>query len=776
LHPIRFIAAALALSSLAHAGEHPTLLIRKSDVPRIRHACGVGAPPANSAGMRFGKRGSDFQVLRNLVAAMLSAESAASAPTDDGPQATWLPGELLAIAFLHVVEPEDPQDARRIAAVSAALQSTGVAGDELFECVIALDWCWSSIAEQVRRDFMTSVRSSLRPLSPGDSPLEFVTFRDRLAGLAATAAFDPDDALGESWDETRVAILGAARPWIELSLKNFLAWRGGIPTSPENGKLEECGVALAIELAATLGGDAWATHGATAGRWLEHYLLVGGEAGRNVDFVRDAPGDGALTPSPRFEGLLPLTAHLIAARTRSPVAAALADRVDRDIRVPGEALRGVWRWIPIVFDCDDVPQVDAARLPTARNLDGAIVLRGDGPRPVTVWIDAAQPILNARQHFDAGGFLIRRGSDLAVTAADELAQFATAKRGGQMRLGRSDELFDFEQYNAATIAHNAMLFSEANRVTRWYGKIYQPLGGQIPREGTCRDLRRSLDEQGRTTGRLLAFATQSRSAYAALDLTAAYDSRAVSAYTREFVWLLGRVLVVIDRAKVPHGRVTPTFVLNLPARPTVDGGPLLDAARTLGSDDNAGVWQFDRVSAVRVTNRDDALWIVPAWPSERRVALSGGPAEPLSARTLRGEPLPYIGGEADGFERRISANSARSAPNAWFRIGQLPPEAERVARSPLWGRLEIESRRSGVDHVFVTVLVCDDAAAPTMPLAQVETRDGLLLRLAHGADQAEILLPPAAGKEGGELRIGDAVWRLPAQVVADPPLETRSQR
>lgn len=773
---IYLIAVVALLAPLAHAGEHPTLLIRRNDVPRIRHACGVGPPLADQAGVRFGKRGADFQALRTLVSAMLSAESAASAPAEAGPRASWLPGELLATAFLHVVEPEDPQDARRIAAVSAALQSTGVPGDELFECLIALDWCWSAIDERVRREFIASARSSLRPLSPGDSPLEFVTFRDRLTGLAATAAFDPDDGLGEAWDETRVAILGAARPWIESSLKNFLAWRGGIPTAPEYGRYEESGVVLAIELAATLGGDAWAAHGSTAERWLEHYLLVGGEGARSADFVRDVPGSGALTPAPRFEGLLPLTAHLIAVRTRSPTATTIADRVEREIRSRAEPLRGVWRWIPIAFDCDDLPRIDESSLPTARNLDGAIVLRGRGPRPATIWIDAAQPVLHARQHFDAGSFLIRRGADLAVTAADELAQFATPKRGGQVRLGRSDEPFDFEQFNAATIAHNAMLFSEANRVTRWYGKVFQPLGGQLPREGTCRDLRRGLDEQGRITGRLLAYATQAPSAYIALELSPAYDSRAVSAYTREYVWLLGRVLVVVDRAKVPHGRVTPTFVLNVPARPTVDGGPLPDGARTLGSDDNAGVWQFDRLSAVRVTNRDDALWVLPVWPDERRVVVAGGPAEPRSARTVRGEPLPYIGGEADGFERRINANSARSAPNAWFRLDQLPPEAERTARSPYWGRLEIESRRPALDHVFITVLVCDNAAAPTMPLAQVEARDGLILRLAHGADSAEILFPSAAGKEGGQLRIGDAVWKLPTLAMPDTPLEVRAAK
>ncbi|MBI5863321.1 MAG: hypothetical protein HZB38_02165 [Planctomycetes bacterium] len=500
---VRLVALAVAIAATIHA-EHPSLLVTKNDLPHMRHACGVGPSLDDPTVGAFGARRGDFQAVRLHVSTQLTAMRLDLPADGQGAPSGWLPGELVAAAFLHLVEPDDPGDTKRILAIEDALHATNVQGEELIERIIALDWCWSAIEPAARREFLMAVRSSLKPLSPADSPLDHGIFRDRLAGLAAAAAFDADDELGEWWNELRASLLGGARPWVESTLPTYLQWRGGAPTSPESGPQEECDAALAVEFASRLVDDAWTRHHEAIGRSLEHYLAVGspGEAG-GADFVRDVPGEGALSTAPQWKSLLPLTAHLIAARSRGSAAALIADAVERGMNDKTDLLRHAWRWIPIIFDVRDIPRADPTRQQTLRNLGGAVVLCGEGRTPTTIWIDAGQPFLQARQHFDAGGFLIRRGADLAVSAADDLGQYAVQSRKGTARLGELRDAFDFAQFNSATIAHNAMLYTEPNRITRWYGKIYPPAGGQIPHEGTCLDFRRSLDEQGRATGRLI---------------------------------------------------------------------------------------------------------------------------------------------------------------------------------------------------------------------------------------------------------------------------------
>ena len=303
-------------------------------------------------------------------------------------------------------------------------------------------------------------------------------------------------------------------------------------------------------------------------------------------FRRDDGNLAPLTPAPQWRDLLPLTAHLIAVRTRDPAAAFIAQRVERRLRGPAaEPLAVPWQWVPIVFDMRDIKPCDFARLPVARNFGGAVVFRGRrGSEETGIWVEAGQPYLRQRQHFDAGHFLVYSGGQLTVSGGDDITFEAVPGKRGSQHLGGREELFDFEQYFSATIAHNCLLLWDPVRVPRWYGKRYEPAGGQELVEQTCSDFSGKIEDNERQTGRQLAYGCQGVSAYLALNLCPAYDRRAAESYTREFVFLEGRALLVVDRVNTSRDRVTPIWVVNLPARPQADREDLDAAARVEGDD------------------------------------------------------------------------------------------------------------------------------------------------------------------------------------------------
>lgn len=762
------LAAALVLYLLnglacAAADEQPRLLLSAADLPRLRHTCGVGPPGEAAAWGRFAARAADFQALRAHFSRRVDGVA--------------LPGEVLAAAFLHLVDPRAPEDAARLALVAATLeQPPGVTADEL-ELAVALDWCWEGLPPQTRRDFINAARQRAEPLDPGDSPLDPRRFRARLAALALALAVDRARDPSPSWSALRERLLAAGREHLASRFGTFVSWRGLSPTGPAAAAREECDTAVALELGGRLlGRDPWPEHRATVGRWLEHYLLATLEHPRLAHhFIRDDGRLAPLTPAPSWEALLPVTAHLIAARARDPAAARVADRVEAALRsAPDDALAGLWRWVPIAFDTTGVPRCDLARLPPARNFGGAVLFRGgDGPDATAVWIEAGQPYLRRGQHFDAGHFLIYRGGHLAVGGGDDVAFEAVPGKGGAQGLGQERGPFDFEQYCTATIAHNAVVIWDPAGVARWYGALYRPVGGQRCIDGTCTDFITPLEAQGRLTARQLAYGCDGACGYLALDLAPAYEPRTLRAYTREFIFLWGRALVVVDRLHLATGRLTPTWIINLPARPQVDGRDLGDEARSAGVDGAAGVWGCDAVRWLRWTDGDGALWLTAPLPAPKRIRVVGGPARRQVVTRGPHAARVYIGGEPDGFERLILPADRRGALNAWYRLGEPTLLGPEIGKTPHWGRIEIEPARPAAQVTFLTVLVSApaDAAAPPEALLE-QTGDDFVLRLAADGDRAVLRLPAGAAI-GGALESdgpGAVAWTLPLEVAADPPL------
>lgn len=751
----------------ARGGPHPRLLIKPDDLPRLRHACGVGVSPSDVQRRgRFGEQAAAFNALRSYFSQRLGD--------------VVLPGELPAAAFLHLVSPDDPRDAARLAAINNTLTRPLIVATDTLETVLALDWCWEAVDPAARREFLLEMRREAQPLTPADSPLDHRVFREKLAALALALAVDEHDEPNPSWGVLRKRILTAAKPYFATTFPTYVAWRGLVPTGPGVAAVEENDTALAVELAGLLtGANQWGAYRDSVGRWMEHYVVAASaQPALQHQFLRDDGSAAPLTPAARWEALLPLTAHLIAARTHDPAAAYVAAGVAARLHDPAnDPSATLWRWVPLVFDLRDVRPADINRLPRARNLDGAVVLGGGvGPNAAVIWIDAGQPFLRRGQHFDAGHFLIRAGGHLVVSGGDDIEFEATYSKGGLQRLGDGHRSFDFAQYFTATIAHNCMLFWDAVRVPRWYGRRYAPTGGQVPRESTCTDFVTPLEAGPRLTAKLLAYGHAQEVAYVALDLTSAYDRRSVKQYTREFVYLWDRVLVVIDRAETANLRIIPTWVINLPARPGVDGKDLDPAVQTAGTDNHAGVWRYDDAGWVHWTDRDGTLWLGSVLPKPRSLAIVGGPARKQIITEGPHEGRTYVGGDPDGFEHLILPSGRPNPANAWYRLGKPMLLGPQFGVRPHWGRVEIEPTGREERYVFVNTLVIGTGRASTSPnVSLVESDDQVTVLISLATERARLVLPKS-GPPGGELQVQTPEslrWSFPSSIVPDEALPVR---
>ena len=248
-------------------------------------------------------------------------------------------------------------------------------------------------------------------------------------------------------------------------------------------------------------------------------------------------------------------------------------------------------------------------------------------------------------------------------------------------------------------------------------------------------------------------------------------------------------------ATLTTSRSPPTWILNLPARPQVDGQDLADDARVAGSMNAAGVWRRDDAGWLRWTDRDGSLWLRALLPAPKHLRIVGGPAQKLVIASGPHEGRTYVGGDERGFERLIIPAEQRDSANAWYRLGTpalLGPEFD---RTPHWGRVEIEPAARAKTTVFVTVLITDSADATQPPSGEVEVADdGIVVTLRGTWPPKAAAMPPGADpsrarEETAVLRLGAGTqcggsvevtgteplcWTLPTEVVPDEPLKTVS--
>jgi len=741
-------------------GVHPRLLITSEDLPRLRHACGVSYGPEVAAPTeRAGYRAPEFQSLRAHL-------------TGRGGAAT-LPGELAAIAFLHLVDPGDALDAERLSLLEAALR--GFPGNlvDPVEAVVALDWCWADLAPPAREGFLGSLSRASTPLSPADSPLDHRGFRTKLAGLAAAILFDEADYSSGLWADYRRRVLAAAHDYFERTFPAFVNWRGMSPTGPATAGPEESDTGLTVEVACLLGKrDLWQEYRDSVGRWMEHYVYASFvHPALQHHFLRDDGSCAAVTPAAAWEEMLPVTAHLIACRTQDPAAVLVAQRVEQRLRGQTADPRAVpWQWVPIVLDVRKLARCDYARLPPARNFGGAVVFRSQTSQTETaIWVEAGQPLLRRRQHADAGHFLIYSNGRLTVGAGDDIAFEAVPRKGGFQRLGHDDRPFDFDAFATSTIAHNCLILWDPLRAQAPDTDSATIIGGQRLIQSVCTDFGSRLEESPRQTARQLAYGYQGTDAYLALDLLPAYDRGQASTYTREFIFAAGRVLVVVDRVAPVRGRAEPIWVVNIPTRPTVDGADLATQTRTEGRTNDAGIWRCDAARRIFWSEADGGLWLLSLLPQPRQLRVVGGPARRQVVTEGPQAATAYVGGDPDGFERLIRPGGRGRPLNAWYRLGE--PTLLGPHLPPLWGRIEIEPTEKTRACVFLTALVVDDARGTLQPQVELEQLpEGLRLHLAVGPELIELEVPAGLEVGGTVRRPGREAWVLPRQLQPDLPL------
>jgi hypothetical protein len=272
-----------------------------------------------------------------------------------------------------------------------------------------------------------------------------------------------------------------------------------------------------------------------------------------------------------------------------------------------------------------------------------------------------------------------------------------------------------------------------------------------------------------------------------------------SAYTREFVFISGRdahtdaatlhrsetgatggdILVVVDRVTMPRGKSVPTWVINLPSRPTLDGEDPARSSQLAGKSDKAGIWRNDVAQWVRWTERDGALWLRSLLPQPRVLRVVGGPAERMVVKTGRHADRTYVGGSPDGFERLIIPAERPGAKNAWYQLGTPTLLGPEVGRVPQWGRIEIEPTAPATSATFIHALYISAATATEPPEITFEQKDdAYFIRIAPKAEggRPALLRLPALAVGGGTVESTDVTpggWTLPTSVQADKPLATR---
>ncbi|MCG3126005.1 MAG: hypothetical protein CHACPFDD_00833 [Phycisphaerae bacterium] len=735
----------------------------------MRHAAGLAALPADEAGdTPFGIDAGHWRAVRRVLQAI------------DPEQ--LLPGELAACAFVYRMEPGGSDSARLVGLVRRHLSGPRDPTIDDLERIVALDWCWEALPPELRSEFVMSRRLELRPLRATDSALEARAFRASLEHVALARVVEDSEVSGTAWAAARAAILEAAIQYRVETLPRFVALRGLSPSGSAAGPEEELSAALAVELCGGLvmEADPWQTWRGSVGRWLEHYALADlGTAGPRRSFLHDDGDEAPLLPAPRWERMLPLTAHLIAARSGDPAAALVAQRVEA--AMAAEPGRDAWRWIPIAFPSRALKPCAPPSLPLARNLEGAIVMRSpDAALPFGVWIETGQACARRGQHFDAGHFVVHGGDVITQQAGDDVALDAAATRGGGQHLGRAESAAALDQFAHASIAHNCLILFDQTQAQRWCGQDFAPRGGQRPIERTCTDFGARAPETG--GGRVETFGARGDFAYVRLDLTAAYDRRQAEQYTREFLFCRQRVLFVIDRIRPGRGGARPCSVMILPTRPRIGREMLARGQQLAGSSDDAGIWRVDPAEWVVWRRGADAAWYATVSPATREVRVVGGPGRPQRVENGPFRGREYVGGAADGFERLVVPSAEYKPQNAWYQLGTPTGLGAEFARTPTWGRVETYLAPGREEALLIAALVLTSAHEATAPSIAIEsgapgatTAPAEVVRIVLRSREVNVLLELPRGAAGGAIvsQKGEIVWRFPLTVEPTGMIDSR---
>ncbi len=321
------------------------------------------------------------------------------------------------------------------------------------------------------------------------------------------------------------------------------------------------------------------------------------------------------------------------------------------------------------------------RWPLARNFQtkGTIFMRSGWTADDTHVVFVAGGEIDSHRHYDQGHFVIYHRGFLALDA------------GTYGNRTRSDHL---TEYFYRTVAHNSILIhapADADEPARVWGGPGRTLDGGQSAYG----------------GQQIAFETNDRYTYAAVDMTRAYHRAKAGEVTRQFLFIYPDTFVIFDRV---HAR-----------QPDYDKAWLLQTAREpelLGDGRTFRVEQAEGVMLGRAVFPDDA-----------HLELVGGPGREFYSAGRNWEP-----------------DTSRDFHELWgeYRIEVQPGEARRR------------------DH-FLHVLRVGDASLTRLEIEPIEDDEHLGVRFDHQGRAVEVRLRPT-GEPGGRIRIGEVEQALTDRV------------
>lgn len=684
--------------------EHPRLLIHRDDLPALRKRCGIEAyrntPPAD---VRFGCDRAAFERVRR--AADRIARFGAG------------PGELYAPALAHLVLGEPGRRDAYVERVESELRQRVQLGWAQDDVAIALDWCWDALDARTRTVVAARLSDLMRPLADDTSPLDHVAFEPRICDVA-TAIVLLEAGGAPPGTATRVqTILRSAQGWLEGSFIRAWQQKGPAATSPENGITSEADAVMAAEIWETgTGRPLWPKLADSLGRCAEPYFwaytgrsnLTHGLPRDDGNWVPERPGG----PAANWAAAVPL---VLARRTGDPAASWFAERfVDADTTDTGRA--DALLWSRVVYGAPRSSSAFRQACPLGRVVPRGFVLMRTGwsPDAAVLLADVGQPIWRARQHQDAGHFVLFARDRLTTDSGEDVSYDAGPARGGESRV--DDAFVDWDAVARATITHNCVTVLDPAKPPVRASRSGYAAGNQRAIEQDYRPSDPPVDETPRETGTLIAFETNSFYTYAAADLTPAYPPDVLRRYVRHFLLLADGALFICDRLTTERARDVCTWHLQLPERPQIDGHDLPEADRAHGGNNDAGIWTVAGADDwIDVRRGDGRLFVRTLWPRELRRCVVGGPKRSMTIPKGRWAGKVYVGSSADGYEHRLTPAILGPGPQGWYRLDEPVSLGPDFGLRSNWGRLDVAPQTQDTNVTFVHVLVPTDAATTRPP-------------------------------------------------------------
>ena len=747
----------------------PRLLIGQDDVARLRVHCGISQyaddPVARSRGLVFGSQREVLDRLKIVASDIMMGR----ARNDD----LWVP------AVLHLVTGELSTRDIYTDYVTRQLLDPDRRRLEM-DAVVALDYCWDAIEPEQRGRIVARLAPFLEPIRSGDSPLTPIIFERRLASIAAAIVF-ADDRVTER-DVSLMAkirtVMGVARSYLEGDLVSFCKQRGAMPTSGQ-GTSEDALIVLAAEIWRTgAGRSIWPQLADNVGRSMEPYFYADTESpALNHGFIHDDGTEIPLRPGEVYRGFAPAVPWAIARNLKDPIAAWYANRSLplSGVKLSPEAQR--YQWVKILYGPCDHAEAARRACPLGRNFGGGWIAMRSGwtPGDTVVLFDAGQPFWHARQHFDAGQFQIYRKHRLAIDSGDDVTFNAIPAKGGKTLIG--GERADWDQYYAATIAHNCITVADRVPSLERYDRDRPAMGNQ---RYIARDFDMSVEDVAKTernTGTLLAFETNTFYSYAAADLTAAYPADVVKGLERRVLFLPDGALVVLDRVQSVRAKAIKTWHLQLPTRPRLMGDAAsaessergaggikqLEQVHQLhGLDGRGGIWEPGKLDPwLEVTNGEGRLYVKTLLPADANRRVVGGPMEARTITSGSSAGTTYYGGGPQGYEHRLWPASILKAPNASYTLGMPNGLGPSFGVGATWGRLDVTPVESGEDVTFLHLLIPTDITTNAPPAVTFKEESGIAtIQMPLTSHDCRIDLNLGAGRPGRVILIDRASKKI----------------